>query len=165
MSFSITDYGAALERILRNPGDRRVLDGVTAEALFPTGRNPAAAMAGLWIRAGDDDRAHTIAQDLHDADGSFWHGIVHRREPDPGNSGYWFRRTGRHPVFPALLAAVKTLELPSRFVPGAQWDPFAWIDFWEYARRRPDSAEWRTALEIERLEWEILFDYCARRMS
>jgi hypothetical protein len=122
-------------------------------------------VCGLWLRLDRIDEAHKIAQDLETPEGSFWHAIVHRREPDPGNSAYWFRRTGRHPVFPALRAAVDQL-LPAH--PGAafslrsEWDPFAWIDFWERARQNQSSPDWSLAQEIQRVEWEVLFDYCAK---
>jgi hypothetical protein len=48
-------------------------------------------MSGLWLLAGDLDRSHTISQGIGSAEGSFWHGIMHRREGDFSNSKYWFR--------------------------------------------------------------------------
>ncbi|MEZ5351079.1 MAG: hypothetical protein R2762_00450 [Bryobacteraceae bacterium] len=146
-------------------GTGPLLSSFTAEALFPGARSPVGAHCGLYLYQNDLDRAHTIAQELHTPEGSFWHGIVHRREPDPGNASYWFRRTGPHPVFPALRAAVMDLAAAHHtagFVIGPDWDPYAWIRFWESARVRPDSADWRLATAIQRVEWEVLFDYCAR---
>lgn len=136
-----------------------------AVELFQGRFSPQGIVAGLWLHHDDLDQAHRVAQDLHTIEGAFWHGIMHRREPDPGNAGYWFRRVGRHPVFPALRDAVAQLlsEHPaSRFHLKAEWDPYAWIDFWEEARRQPGTAKHRLSLEIQRVEWEILFHYCAR---
>ncbi len=49
----------------------------------------------LWHdRRGNWDRAHSLAQDVHTADGSRVHAYLHRREGDPGNAGYGYRRAG-----------------------------------------------------------------------
>ncbi|MCC9640753.1 hypothetical protein LOC71_00585 [Rhodopirellula sp. JC740] len=58
--------------------------------------------SGLWLLAGDLDRSHTISQDEGSSEGSFWHGIMHRREGDFGNAKYWFRRVGRHSILSDL---------------------------------------------------------------
>ena len=50
----------------------------------------------LWHDArGDWDRAHRIAQEIDDADGSWVHAYLHRKEGDLGNASYWYRRAGR----------------------------------------------------------------------
>lgn len=53
-------------------------------------------LQALWYdRKGNWDRAHEIAQDVHEADGSWVHAYLHRREGDLSNARYWYRRAGR----------------------------------------------------------------------
>jgi hypothetical protein len=138
------------------------------ETLFPAARAPRAALAGLYLYFSCREEAHDIAQSDSSADGSYWHGIVHRQEPDVDNASYWFRRVGKHPVFPGLLEAAQAIAAAH---PGAdlnlagEWDSLAFIDVCERARRQPGSELDRIALEIQRVEWQRLFDYCAQRSS
>jgi hypothetical protein len=141
---------------------REMLRASTAHALFPSARAPEAALAGLYLYFSCFDDAHEIAQRIDSVDGSFWHAIVHRQEPDAGNSSYWFRRAGLHPIFPAL--AERAAGIGGRYsvkLPAA-WDPFAFINLCEAARERPGSNIEKAALEIQRAEWQLLFDHCAR---
>jgi hypothetical protein len=55
-----------------------------------------------WDGQGDWDRAHEIAQDIEDAEGSWVHAYLHRKEGDTGNAGYWYRRAGRRPAAGSL---------------------------------------------------------------
>ena len=64
--------------------------------------------AGLWLLAGELDWSHSISQGYDSAEGSFWHGIMHRREGDFGNSKYWFRRVGKHHVHKELSRVIAT---------------------------------------------------------
>lgn len=134
-----------------------------AGAALGAARSPEGALAGLWLLAGDWDRAHEIAQDLATVEGSYWHAIVHRVEPDAWNSGYWFRRAGVHPVFPALRdeAASLTARTGLRWRIPDRWDPNHFIEFCEQARRKPGSADEALAEEIQRAEWRLLFRWCA----
>ncbi len=68
---------------------------------------PPAAMPDLlaalwWDARGDWHRAHTLAQDVESPDGAWVHAYLHRREGDPANARYWYRRAGRQPGREAL---------------------------------------------------------------
>jgi hypothetical protein len=80
----------------------------TIERLLPD-TEPLKSALHLW---NDNlNRAHEIAQEIGTATGSYLHGLMHRREPDYGNSRYWFRRVGEHPHFPGVrLAALELLS-------------------------------------------------------
>lgn len=181
MLFDKSRYGPQVEAILKlderdglmplafgSPASveaRSALTGLSARQLFPESRAPEAALSGLWLLFSYFDESHTISQDIHTADGSYWHGIAHRQEPDEFNAKYWFRKVGQHAIFPELAAAVLEIDSGSvlRMSP-EKWDPFQFIDFCEGARARPGSGEERVAREIQRAEWRLLFDYCARSM-
>src|SRR5262245_40351802 len=95
-------------RMPLGPGapDRSVADrlrGVT----IPSARDQTAAracLAGLWLRFNHLDESHVISQELHTPEGSAWHAVMHRREPDAWNSKYWWRKVGAHPLLDALRA-------------------------------------------------------------
>lgn len=109
-------------------------------------RDPAVAgdptlAAGLWLYVDELDRSHRISQGIATQTGSFWHGIMHRREGDFGNSHYWFNRVGDHPAM--------------RNIP--DYDSHAFID--EAARRGDgDPAD---LVAMQRAEWVALFEWCA----
>ena len=142
-----------------------ILGGENPGSLFPVARAPVGAFAGLWLYFSCFEEAHAVAQDDPSAEGSFWHALLHRQEPDASNSAYGFRRVGAHPIFPALAA--EAAQIVSRrpdagFKVAAKWDPFEFIHFCERATRQPGSAAEQAALEIQRAEWQLLFDHCAR---
>jgi len=143
---------------------RAILAKARAEVLFPGARSPEAALSGLWLYFSCLDESHELSQNIAGPDGSFWHGIMHRQEPDPGNAGYWFRRVGEHPVFASLneqASAIVAAHRQCGFRLAARWDPFAFIDFVEAGRRRPGAPAEQAALRIQRAEWQLLFHYCA----
>jgi hypothetical protein len=56
----------------------------------------SAALVALWRDArGDWEKAHGVAQDVDDRDGSWVHAYLHRKEGDLGNADYWYHRAGR----------------------------------------------------------------------
>jgi hypothetical protein len=53
-------------------------------------------LVALWHDArGDWDAAHRVAQDVDDESGAWIHAYLHRKEGDPGNAAYWYRRAGK----------------------------------------------------------------------
>ncbi len=130
-------------------GNSTIRDAIASAAVAE------AARAGLYLYAGFWNEAHETAQAIDTPDGSYWHAIVHRQEPDAGNSSYWFRRVGRHATFPAL--AKRAAEIDPAF--SGQWDPDAFIDYCEKAVRQGGDLEQR-AIVIQQAEWELLFHHC-----
>src|ERR1700683_4079221 len=182
MDFDPTKYGPEVARILAmdqngqrcaplvcgpctTPEARQTLSAHKPADLFPGVPEPAAPMAGLWLYFSCFEEAHRLIDDPKTSEGEFWHAILHRQEPDSGNAAYWFRRVGTHSVFKSLFFAVD--EVTDRY-PEAEFrscgkvDPFSFIMFCERARQQPDSPSEHAAIEIQRAEWQLLFDYCAR---
>lgn len=139
-----------------SPAAARRLASLRSADLFPNARSPQGALAGLWLYFSCFTESHEIAQELHTPEGSYWHGIVHRQEPDNWNSAYWFRRVGKHPIFEPLSQAAAALGYPAK--PGP-WDPFAFIEFCSGARAGREDAS--LAQQIQRAEWQLLFSHCA----
>jgi len=181
MQFNPTAYGPEVASILSLYGNgerlaplvcdrltpepaRQALSAHRTEELFPNAAEPAAPMAGLWLYFSGFDEAHALIDDPKTPDGTYWHAIVHRQEPDASNAAYWFRLVGEHPAFHALAKeATQILErFPGVSLPAKPWDPFAFVELCEQARQRPESPEESAAREIQRAEWQILFDHSAR---
>lgn len=136
---------------------RRRLQAASAKQLFPRAAAPDAAMAGLWLYFSCWEEAHAVAQDIATREGSYWHAIVHRQEPDAWNAGYWFQRVGVHPIYAGLRARAAAAGLAC----GARWDPIAFVELCEQARRRPGSELETMVRLVQKIEWQLLFDSCA----
>lgn len=107
--------------------------------------NNPALQSGLWLYVDELDLSHDISQTMKDATGSYWHGIMHRREGDFSNSHYWFAQTGNHPAMAALDG----------------YDGHGLVD--EVAAARPANPP--DVVRRQREEWANLFAWCARQCA
>jgi hypothetical protein len=138
-------------------GDRSIADRNMAQL----------CIAGAWLVHDFLDESHTISQGVATSSGSYWHAIMHRREPDESNAKYWNRRVGEHPVYGPLCTAARELAQRSGAASGeaeflatqSEWDPDRFVDLCSGARRGRNPHE-TLCRRIQQREWELLFDAC-----
>ena len=106
-------------------------------------------LSGLWLLAGDLDQSHAIRQQLPSQEGSFWHGIMHRREGDFGNAKYWFRKVGDHPVIQ---------QLPE-LTDGVYDDPYEFVDLCSRAVKQ-GGEKYQRCQWAQWIEWQALMVHC-----
>ena len=165
VSALLRDYSIPLTRAeFRGSTEWRALEKKGIDNLFPGARDAQAAWSGLLLLLGEWERSHEISQDNSSPEGSYWHAIAHRIEPDSSNAGYWFRRVGIHPIFVDLhenTATILATHDPNGWRLKATWDPILFITWCEEARKGPGTPAERAALEIQQAEWRLLFEWCA----
>ncbi len=130
-------------------------------------RNTQELIRGLILLWHDQmEPAHEIAQAIENPDGSFLHGILHRREPDYGNATYWFRRVGRHKCFPEIarragevLKAQNNTALQEQLIRNGEWDAFGFINACEKAAaKNPADSGVKILREMQGIESEVLLE-------
>ncbi|MEM7231192.1 MAG: hypothetical protein AAF517_03405 [Planctomycetota bacterium] len=141
-STSGTDWEAKIAAV----GDSDLLGAAASDPQMAE-----AVRSGLLLRANLLDESHEISQSIHTSTGSYWHGIMHRREGDYSNAKYWFRQVGTHPAYDELAEALGE----------SGWDPFDFVD-------RCSRSHGRSSDELERIqetEFDVLLSYCLRKAT
>jgi hypothetical protein len=124
---------------------------LTPERIVPKPRDRVMAelcVAGLWLFHDFLEESHEISNRIKTSTGGYWHGIMHRREPDAYNAKYWFKQVGRHPVLKRISDSFRVI-----------YDPCAFIDRAEEFRGTGGEDEYECR-QIQRREWELLFQWC-----
>ena len=113
----------------------------------------------LFCAADALDAAHKIFQDDPSDIGSYWHGIMHRREGDFDNARYWFRRAGRLPVFAKMHEAAAQVSATMARQP--TWDAYLLTGMCEQAKFGDREAV-PECVSLQRVEFDELLAYCWR---
>jgi len=172
------DASTYRELLVRGPGRRdsgRLLIDVQPRQLLlrpPAREEYARAMlAGLWLWHDWLEESHRISQSIQTATGSFWHAIMHRREGDFANSKYWYARCEGHEIVDSLAAYAGSIvnNLPAdkgllRLV-RTGWDAQVFVDLVEEVSVRAEDPRLASLVELQRVEWRLLFEYCVRKAA
>ena len=135
------------------------VDSAFAHAAIADPDMACCCVSGIWLLHDFLDESHTISQSITTTSGSYWHGIMHRREGDFSNAKYWFRKVDHHPVYELLAEQVGEIGEEPSAIAGGDWDAFGFVDACQSALGS-GSAEELACQKIQQLEWELLFDYC-----
>ena len=161
--------------VVTGPGDpdaKAALEAVKPEDLvvgsFKNRDETRGLLAGLWLWYDWLDESHTISQQVHTPTGSFWHAIMHRREGDFSNSKYWYAKAAGHPSLATLGVQANAIVHPHPAdkallkVVMSGWNPNAFVDLIEAVHDQPDDPRHTVAVQLQQLEWRVLFEHSTR---
>ena len=175
---------------VRHPFLKTYLDRTAGPDLFRGNRlvsepDGQLVLAALYQKNDDLAASHTICQEVGQTtaapQASYWHGMVHRREPDFSNARGWFGRAEGLGALPDMYQEVarllqRVLQMPEygaardaalAFLRHLQelgnWDSIYFLDLCERCLQE-DSPEIRRLLEeVQEVEFNALFDWTYRQ--
>ena len=175
-------YGDAFARILfaeqpypLGPGApdedmREDLDRLTVETAFRerhvTDPHMAiACVAAVWLYHDFLWEAHDFLQKVPTPTGSYWHAVMHRREPDGDHAKQWFERVGDQPAYEPLQAAVA--KVATQYDAGPEAEFLVTQPSWNAARFTDlvtsvlgGASEYEELCqEVQRIEFAMMFNY------
>ena len=138
--------------------------------LIPSAQNSAfaeLARGGFYLLNDEPEESHQISQSHESATASYWHGIMHRREPDYGNANYWWRQTGSHELFPDIYKLFLTLSNTAKDCTGVKklsnsmrsWDPKKFTAACEQSEADDNEAMSAFLKEMQHKEMLLLLEY------
>lgn len=152
-----------------HPGFRRFLgESVWAEALPRSARRQRLVLTAGLLQIFDFwDDSHEAAQQAGDLGerpySASWHAICHRREPDPGNAGYWLAKARHNPIGNRLAEIIESSldrldpgirSLTERLIRGGEFQDRAMVE--ACCRPRPPDGEKRLLRQVQKLEMALL---------
>ena len=141
--FKVWPRDQAMRQVLFAPDavPEAAVQQVASLTALPALRGRNDLQAALWLYVDRMEPAHTLVQDAHRGTGALWHAILHRREGDFGNSLYWCRQVGHHPVVDSLAISPADLVAQARGQIDAPSEAF---------------------IEAQQAEWHALFAWCVQ---
>jgi hypothetical protein len=115
---------------------------------------------GLLYAMDDLDGCHQYFQDEGGDLGSYWHGMMHRREGDFDNARYWFRRSGSLPFFDELHS--QAAQFSPDMAKQLSWDPYLFTGQCEQAKFGAED-ELGELPRLQRVEFDVVLDYTWRQ--
>jgi len=130
---------------------------------------PILAQGCLYLYFDCFEEAHNVANDHEGSwQGNWIHAIVHRREPDAGNSRYWYARVSPPAgIYQAVgQEALRALgpkppegleKLADKLKKSGTWVPEVFVEVCDRFRKEaPASAPFQKLAQLQEIEWQGL---------